>query len=198
MRASPGAIERARWSSGQIQWQTIENMPPVGICGSGILDVVAALQDGQVIRSTGALADRQSSGFTLVPATLSGVHRDLLVTRKDIHEIQLAKSAIRSGVEVLLRQAGLGYNDLDEFIVAGAFGTYLDLKSAVRVGMFPPLPMDRFKQVGNAAGVGARQMLVSSQKRLEAETIARQLTYVELTTHPEFTDLFIKNLPLEV
>jgi len=198
MRAAPGAIERARWTSGQVLWQTIDDQPPVGICGSGILDVVAALQDGHLVKTTGALQDRQASGFVLVPAADSGLDRDLVVTRKDIHEIQLAKSAIRSGVETLLQQAGLASTDLDEFIVAGAFGTYLDIRSAVRVGMFPPLPLDRFKQVGNAAGIGAKQMLISVDKRREAERIAHQIGYVELTTQAKFTDLFMKNLSLEV
>ena len=196
MRAAPGAIERARWSDGKILWQTIANLPPVGICGSGILDVVAALQDGRLVKSTGVMTS--GSGLVLVPASQTGLGRDLLVTRKDVHEIQLAKSAIRVGVEILLKNAGLTYADLDEFIVAGAFGTYLDLRSAVRTGMFPPLPLERFRQVGNAAGVGAKQMLVSLDKRREAEQIAVQIGYVELTSQPAFTPLFMEHLCFEV
>ncbi len=138
MRAAPGAIERARWSDGKILWQTIANQPPVGICGSGILDVVAALQDGKLVKPTGVLQSVPVSGMVLVPAAQTGLGRDLLITRKDVHEIQLAKSAIRVGVEILLKNAGLTYDNLEEFIVAGAFGTYLDLRSAVRTGMFPP------------------------------------------------------------
>jgi uncharacterized 2Fe-2S/4Fe-4S cluster protein (DUF4445 family) len=192
MRAAPGAIERARWSDGKILWQSIEDLPPVGLCGSGILDVVAALQDGGLVKPTGVL--KTGSEYMLVAAAQTGLGRDLVVTRKDVHEIQLAKSAIRVGVEILLQNAGLTYVDLDEFIVAGAFGTYLDLSSAVRTGMFPPLPMDRFRQVGNAAGVGAKQMLVSLDKRLEAETIAGGIGYVELTSQAAFTPLFMKHL----
>jgi uncharacterized 2Fe-2S/4Fe-4S cluster protein (DUF4445 family) len=197
MRAAPGAIERARWSDGALLWQTIDGLPPVGICGSGILDVVAALQDGGLVKPTGALLAGSEAGFVLVPKSQAGIDRDLLVTRKDIHEIQLAKSAIRAGVEILLEQAGLKASDLDEFIVAGAFGTYLDLRSAVRVGMFPDLPMERFKQVGNAAGVGARQMLVSVDRRREAERIAGEVDYLELTSRPAFTSLFMHHLLLK-
>ncbi|MFA5873839.1 MAG: ASKHA domain-containing protein, partial [Anaerolineales bacterium] len=113
-------------------------------------------------------------------------------------EIQLAKSAIRVGVEILLQNAGLTYADLDEFIVAGAFGTYLDLRSAVRTGMFPPLPLECFRQVGNAAGVGAKQMLVSVDKRREAEMIAGQIGYVELTSQAAFTPLFMEHLCFEI
>ncbi len=197
MRAAPGSIERARWSDGKILWQSIENMPPVGICGSGILDIVAAMQDGNLVKPTGVMKKGIGSEIVIVPAEQTGLGRDLVVTRKDVHEIQLAKSAIRVGVEILLENAGLTYADLDEFIVAGAFGTYLDLRSAVRTGMFPPLPMDRFHQVGNAAGVGAKQMLVSVDKRREAETLARQIDYVELTSRAAFTPLFMTYLCFE-
>jgi len=198
MRAAPGAIERALWSDGKILWQSIEDLPPVGICGSGILDVVAALQDGGLVKPTGVLKAGSGSEIVLVPADRTGLGRDLVVTRKDVNEIQLAKSAIRAGVEILLQDAGLTNADLDAFIVAGAFGTYLDLRSAVRTGMFPPLPRDRFQQVGNAAGVGAKQMLISVDKRREAETIARQIGYVELTTQAAFMPLFMEHLRFEV
>ena len=198
MRAAPGAIERARWSDGKILWQTIAGTPPVGICGSGILDVVAALLDGGLLKTTGAfLAVSQQSrgtGYILVPAVQTGLGRAIMVTHKDVHEIQLAKAAIRAGVDTLLQEAGLTYVDLDEFIVAGAFGTYLDLRSAVRIGMFPPLPLEKFRQIGNAAGVGARQMLVSVQKRKEAEQMAQRIAYLELATNKGFMDLFVKKL----
>ena len=194
MRAAPGAIERARWSEGKLLWQSIEDQPPVGICGSGILDIVASLLDGEMLKATGALKIDSGSEYELVVASQTGHGHAVVVTRKDIHEIQLAKSAIRSGIEVLLQNAGLSYEAVDEFIVAGAFGTYLDLRSAIRVGMFPPLPLDRFHQVGNAAGVGAKQMLVSTEQRQEAEEIASRIHYIELTAQGGFTPLFMKHL----
>jgi uncharacterized 2Fe-2S/4Fe-4S cluster protein (DUF4445 family) len=196
MRAAPGAIERARWSEGRVHWQTIEAQPPVGICGSGILDVIAALQDGGQLRPTGQLV--QGADYELVAAAQSGLGRPLTITRRDVHEIQLAKAAIRAGVEVLLAEAGIGSEALDEFLVAGAFGTYLDLRSAVRTGMFPPLPPGRFRQVGNAAGVGARQMLISREARRQAEALAGRIGYVELTSRSAFTELFMKYLSFEV
>jgi uncharacterized 2Fe-2S/4Fe-4S cluster protein (DUF4445 family) len=130
----------------------------------------------------------------LVPATESGHGRDIRVTRSDIHEIQLAKGAIRAGTDILLHEAGLQFQELDEIIVAGAFGTYLDLESAVRIGMFPDLPKARFRQVGNAAGAGAKLLLVSKEKRQETERILQKMRYIELTTYQSFQDRFISSM----
>lgn len=197
MRAAPGAIERARWSGGKIIWQSIDDLPPVGICGSGILEIIASFQDGKIVKSTGVMAPGYGSEVVIVPANQNGLDRDLVVTRKDVNEIQLAKSAIRVGVEILLQNSSLSYEDIDEFIVAGAFGTYLSIHSAIRTGMFPPLPNERFRQVGNAAGAGAKQMLVSLEKRKTAQEITDRIEYLELTTHPAFTQLYVKHLQFE-
>ncbi len=202
MRAAPGAIERVQIENGEIRIQTIDDQAPVGICGSGILDVVAEMLDARVIDRNGrmqkqhVLVDNRdgASGVLLVPAEKTGHHRDILINRKDVNEIQLAKGAIRAGSEILLAEAGLSDNDLDEIIIAGAFGTYIHIPSAVRVGMFPNLPLDRFRQIGNAAGVGAKQMLVSRQRRRLAVEISKRIEYVELTIHPQFTDQFMKAL----
>jgi uncharacterized 2Fe-2S/4Fe-4S cluster protein (DUF4445 family) len=194
MRAAPGAIERARWYNGKMLWQTIADQPPVGICGSGIVDIMAGLLDGGLIKPSGMLRSGSPSGYVLVPALQTGLGRDLLVTRKDIHEIQLAKSAIRAAIETLLLETKLNPADLEAFIVAGAFGTYLDLRSSIRIGMFPSLPLERFHQVGNAAGVGAKQMLISLSKRQEAEQLAHRISYLELAAGKDFMKLFVKYL----
>ncbi len=199
MRAAPGAIERVQIVDGEIRLYTIGHQPPVGICGSGILDALAEMLKADVLDKRGNLRKddprvRTRNGqsvFVLAEAASSGHGRDVIVTRSDVNEIQLAKSAIRVGIDVLLAESGVTYQDIDEFIVAGAFGTYLDLGSAVRVGMFPDLPRERFQQVGNAAGTGARQLLLSKERRRIAEEVARRNRYIELTTYPEFTQRFV-------
>jgi uncharacterized 2Fe-2S/4Fe-4S cluster protein (DUF4445 family) len=202
MRAAPGAIERVQITNGEVRLHTIAGERPVGICGSGILDAVAGLLDAGVLDRRGVLGKdhpgvRQRDGcveYLLAPAGITGHGRDLVVTRQDVNEIQLAKGAIRAGIEILLRDAGLQVEDIEMLIVAGAFGTYLDMESAIRVGMFPNLPRERFHQVGNAAGMGAKQMLISSERRRLAAEYARDIEYIELTTHPSFTEEFVRAL----
>jgi uncharacterized 2Fe-2S/4Fe-4S cluster protein (DUF4445 family) len=120
----------------------------------------------------------------------------VVFTRSDVNEIQLAKGAIRTGADLLLRAAGIEAGDVQEVVVAGAFGTYLDIGSAVRIGMLPDLPRERFRQVGNAAGQGAQHMLISRERRAHALEIARRSQYIELTTHVSFTDTFVQSLSL--
>ncbi len=119
-----------------------------------------------------------------------GSGQDIRFTRADVGEIQLARGAIRAGTALLLEAAGLEPDELEEVIVAGAFGTYLDLRSAVRVGLLPAISLERFHQVGNAAGAGARRLLLSRAARAEAAAIAGRAHYLELTTHPAFAERF--------
>ena len=204
MRAAPGAIERVRLQEGKVQVSTIGGLAPVGICGSGILQAVAELLSAGWLDSRGALRKGAANmrivkgkpEFLLVPAAQTGHGRDVVITRRDINEIQLAKGAIRAGIEIMLRKGGITAEEVQEWVIAGAFGTYLDLASAVRVGMFPDVPLERFHQVGNAAGMGAKQMLLSLSERAEADHLARRAAYVELTVEPAFTDEFMKALYL--
>ena len=202
MRAAPGAIERVQIQNGRPIWQTIEGKPPVGTCGSGILEVVAEMKAAGIIDERGVFNKTSpfvdmSTGkglFILVPSSQSANSQQIIVTRNDINQIQLAKAAIRAGVEVLLQEAKVTPSEIDQFIIAGAFGTYLDIPQSINIGMFPDLPLDRFSQIGNAAGVGARQLLLSNQKRDEALEIARRMNYVELTVHPEFTQHYVDSM----
>lgn len=199
MRAAPGAIERVHYGDGRFSVQTVDERPAVGVCGSGILDAVAEGLRAGIVDARGALArshplvdtDGGRPRCVLVGAADSGSHRDIVFTRADVGEIQLAKGAIRAGTELLLDAAGIDAAQLDEVVVAGAFGTYLDLRSAVRVGMLPDLPAERFHQVGNAAGAGAQQLLLSRERRLAAVELAARAQYVELTTHPDFAEHFV-------
>jgi uncharacterized 2Fe-2S/4Fe-4S cluster protein (DUF4445 family) len=204
MRAAPGAIERVQIINGELRIQTIDNINPIGICGSGILDAIACFRQIGALDQRGSFIpthpsvklSSQNREFVLVDHNKTGNGRDLVITRKDINEIQLAKGAIRAGVDVLLDSAGITSESIDDFIIAGAFGTYINIPSAVQLGMFPALPLDRFRQVGNAAGAGAKQMLFSMEQRHLAEEISHRVQYIELSAHPNFTNIFTKSLYL--
>jgi len=205
MRAAPGALERVRMIEGRVYWETVEGAPPVGICGSGILDAVAELRGAGFLNGRGGWANSDRppflSGdngpeFVLVPAEASGLGRAITVSRKDVGEIQLAKAAIAAGWQILLEEAGIRESDLARVLVAGAFGTYIDIGHAVAIGLLPRLPLDRFEQVGNVAGTGARMALLSRAERERAARLARQVRYVELTVHPSFRERFAQALQL--
>ena len=205
MRAAPGAIERVQIIDGEIRIFTIDDKAPVGICGSGILDVVAEMRAANLMDEKGALiegqlnvrADKKNGlEFLLVPAALTGHERDIAVSRRDVNEIQLAKAAIRAGQEILLVKAGITAEDIDEVIIAGAFGTYINVPNAIKVGMLPDIPVKRFRQVGNAAGMGAVQALISSKHRNLIKDVIKNVDYIELTTYADFQDEFMKAMYL--
>ncbi|MBU2645641.1 DUF4445 domain-containing protein [bacterium] len=200
MRAAEGAIERVRIVNNRIVVQTINDEKPVGICGSGILDAIAQFKLAGVMNPRGAfeaghpLVREGERGLEVV--LVAGVEtkhgRDIVLTRKDVSEIQLAKGAIRAGIELLLLEAGLSADRLEQVIIAGAFGSFIDVNSAIAIGMFPLLPRCCFRQVGNAAGIGAKMALLSLSKRGEAQEIARKNEYLELSNHGEFTNEFTR------
>lgn len=194
MRAAPGAIEHVRLSDGKLEIQTIGGEAPVGICGSGLLDVVAQLRLNHVLDKNGRMGEhpliRAENGVTeFVLAEREG-QEPVVLSQKDVRELQLAKAAIRLGIQALVQNEGIEENDIEQVIIAGAFGTFIDVESAVTIGMFPSLPLERFKQVGNAAGTGARLALISQSQRAEAEKIAQQDGYIELATLPNFNRKF--------
>lgn len=194
MRAAPGAIDKITFKNGKPVIYTIGGLDPVGICGSGILNSMAEMLNAGVLDHRGALAEKRKGDYVLVEAAKTGHGRDIVITRKDVNEIQLAKGAIRGGMLTLQGKAGVKDEEITSFVAAGAFGTHLDTSSAIRVGMFPDIPLECFHQVGNAAGVGAKQMLLSRQKRLQAERMIDKVEYLELTMVPEFTSLYTDSM----
>jgi len=205
MRAAPGAIEKVLLRDGVIKLQTIDNLPPVGLCGSGILDLVAQLLREGIITSRGAFIPEKAPGRVRLGThghefvVVSGEENtgiEIAFSRTDVNEIQFAKGAMRAGIQILLRRAGVSENEIDKVIIAGAFGTYLDVQSGIDIGMFPRIGKEKYIQVGNAAGSGARMALLSTKIRQQAVRAAQKVTYVELTTEPLFSSLLAKSLLL--
>jgi uncharacterized 2Fe-2S/4Fe-4S cluster protein (DUF4445 family) len=192
-------------NKGEIILQTIDHAPPVGLCGSGILDLVAQMAKAGIVNKSGGINPPENHHrirkgthgleFILVPAS-ENKGKEITFSRRDINEIQLAKGAMRTSVQILLEKAGLSEADIDTVIIAGAFGTYLDVQSGIDIGMFPRIGREKFLQVGNAAGAGTRMTLLSTEKRTQAAQVAGNVTYVELTIEPSFSPWFARNLQL--
>jgi uncharacterized 2Fe-2S/4Fe-4S cluster protein (DUF4445 family) len=206
MRAASGAIERLRLLGDTLEYQTIGGVTPVGLCGSGILDAMAQLLLAGVLDEHGRMREhprvREVEGvreFVLVdaPDLPTGAQDDeprhaITFTQQDVRQLQLAKAAMRTGIDLLLETNGRDAADIDQVIIAGAFGTYIDVASAIAVGMLPDLPLDRFRQVGNAAGMGAKLALVSRARRAAARALAERIGYLELATNPRFSPAFAR------
>jgi uncharacterized 2Fe-2S/4Fe-4S cluster protein (DUF4445 family) len=200
MRAGKGAIERVRMQGGKIQYQTIDDAPPVGICGSGVLDAMAQMYATGIVNRGGRIQDNHSRvrdvnnhrEFVLVNEEELDGRPAIVITQQDIRQLQLAKAAIRTGIQILLGTHGRSDKDIENVIIAGAFGSYIDVSSAMTIGMLPSLPLSRFRQVGNAAGMGAKLALVSKAMRIDAQALASKVHYVELAGAPQFSETFIQ------
>jgi uncharacterized 2Fe-2S/4Fe-4S cluster protein (DUF4445 family) len=149
------------------------------------------MRDHPRVRTTG---DQRE--FVLVPAEETPGGSAITLTQRDVRQLQLAKGAIRTGIQALLEANGLTDGDIDQVVIAGAFGSYVDVSSAITIGMLPALPLQRFRQVGNAAGTGARLALASQEQRTLAQEIARRVHYIELATVPNFQDIFAESMHL--
>jgi len=210
MRAAAGAIEGVSVDS-DVHLKIIGQVPARGICGSGLMDAVAGLLQAGVIETGGRIISRDEAGhlpgalqqrlnseqggnfFVLASREETGAE-PVVLTQKDVRELQLAKAAIRAGIEILLGQAGLIAGDIDQVLLAGAFGSYIDKNSALSLGLLPPVAPERITPVGNAAGAGARLALLSAEIRQKAATLARQVQHVELSVRPDFQERFIDAL----
>jgi len=200
MRAAEGAIERLQISGDSIKYQTIGEAPPVGICGSGILDALAQLYLSKAVDEGGRLnADhprvrsyRKLREFILVSKEERGGKSAITITQRDVRELQLAKAAIRSGIQALLEASNVTEKEIKQVIIAGAFGTYINVASAIEIGMLPSLPLNRFLQAGNAAGMGAKLSLISLKQRAQAQALTSRVRYVELASAPDFEHVFMQ------
>ena len=194
MRAAPGAIEYVQIENNEVKIQTIGGVPPVGICGSGLLDAIAQMRLNGIIDVSGRLGDHplvrdnnRSKEFILADRPGSS---PITISQKDVRELQLAKAAIRVGIMALVENAGIEEKDIQKVVIAGAFGTFIDIKSAITIGMLPNLPLDRFQQVGNAAGTGSRMALISQTERTKASQLAEKVGYIELARMRNFSTCF--------
>ncbi len=211
MTGASGAIDAVALDPrGRVRLHTIDDYPPLGICGSGLVDAVSEIRRTGAMDRSGRLLSRNEAGRGNLASRLTrlggqtafllygGQNRDrvrkIYLTQKDVRELQLAKSALRAGINILMRELGVRERDIAQVFLAGAFGNYIKPESAMGIGLLPAFLRRQIKPVGNAAGMGAQRALVSVRARREAADIARRVEYLELAKHPDFQKEFIDGM----
>ncbi len=211
MRAMEGAIDKYSIEKDQVFFHVIGESEPKGICGTGLVDVVAELLRVGILDSTGKIVVPQHEdfpawlrqriieaennySFALLPFNEANEEIPMLMTQQDIRELQLGKGAIAAGISILSKELGIEISDIDEVLIAGAFGSYLNKFNAQKIGLIPNLPSERVKFVGNTASLGAKKFLLSKKLREEAEEIINFAEYIELSTRLDFQDIFAEQM----
>jgi uncharacterized 2Fe-2S/4Fe-4S cluster protein (DUF4445 family) len=186
MPALDGAIERVRLcDDGSMEVRTIGDAAPVGICGSGLVDLL-----GELLRA-GRMNPQGRFDEDGAPWFLDSAKR-VSVTEADVNELAQAKGANAAGLRVLADAYGVGFERIDRLYLAGGFARYIDVEAACRIGLIPDLPRERIVQVGNAALLGASIALLSRSRRADLERIVQRVESVRLEAHPEFFDYFVQ------
>ena len=183
MRGATGAVDHVWLEDGKLSYHVLGETNPVGLCGSGLLDLVASLLDLEIIDESGRMEGKE---FTLC--------ENVTLTQKDVREVQLAKAAIRAGIELLSEKLGKKVSDIQKVYLAGAFGNYMDPKSACRIGMIPPVLLDKIQPIGNAAGEGAKICALSRKGFEYSRKIAKETEFLELASLPQFQDCYVDAL----
>jgi uncharacterized 2Fe-2S/4Fe-4S cluster protein (DUF4445 family) len=184
MLALPGAIYRAEKKKEMIL-HTIENSAPKGICGTGLIDLVAIFLEQGIISPKGKIPHPNKK----IPIT-----ENIDITQKDIREIQLALAAIKSGTQIMLTKHGLQPDMLEGIFIAGAFGNYLNIPNAMDLGLLPPIDPKKIIFIGNSSLAGAKALLLSEKARKAAEALTQKIQHVSLATDPKFQEYFIEAL----
>ena len=187
------AVEGAISKFANDGYQVIGDVRPIGICGSGLIDVAAILLETDLIDMDGLLA----TDFIVSPAEKNGIDENIVITQKDIRELQLAKSAIASGVNILLNKAGINHEELDAVFLAGGFGNYINIDNAMKIGMLSPQFKGKVISLGNTSGTGALLSLKSTEMDKLIDQLLSKAEHLELADEPEFAVEFAMNMLFE-
>lgn len=206
MRAEEGAIEKISIDSKTLTplFTTIGNVSPRGICGSGMIDLIAEMLFAGIIDAGGKIhlepshprirRDGDSLAYVVVPASETALDKDILFSETDIHSLILSKAAVYAGFTVLLNQAGLDFSMVDRVWIAGGFGQYLNIERAIMIGLLPDIARDKFNYMGNTSAAGAYLSLLSEDHRKEAHYICNSMTYIDFSSNNRFMDEFVSAL----
>ncbi|MBV7272824.1 DUF4445 domain-containing protein [Clostridium sp. PL3] len=212
MRGASGAIDHIRFGEA-LTYTVIDNEKPKGICGSGLLDIIACFVEFGIINKRGKILSPDkftnpaakayenhiisydgANAFLVVPESETSHGRPIMITQDDVTSLQLAKGSIAAGIKILIDKCGVNIDDINEVLLAGAFGNYMDPHSACMIGLIPKELESKIRMVGNAAGTGAKLALVSRSEYEHSNTIASSVKYVELAAEQSFNKAFAKGL----
>ena len=211
MQAFSGAINSVGFDGNDIYFTSIDNQKPKGICGSGLIDVISIFlktgiidESGKIINpenisnkklSSRIIVNGRKKEVILVFENNTDDNTAITVTQKDIREIQLAKGAVRSGINILLKLAGITYNEIDKVLLTGAFGNFINKENAHGIGLFPDVPLEKVLSLGNAAGEGAKMTLCNKNIiSTDIDYYMSNTRHIEISTHPDFQDEFINGM----
>ena len=203
MAGVSGAISEVFVRDGKIEYKTVDGAPAVGICGSGIVDAVAVMLDTGLLDETGLIADPDDAGdyADYIDEDDDGDNvfmidkeRNIYLCAKDIREIQLAKAAVCAGAQTLLHESGIEMDSVSRVMIAGGFGSHLRAYSVRRIGLLPPIEIEKYEFVGNAAGAGAIAVLLGKEPREAAKTICKKSEYTELSKSAYFMEQYIEEM----
>ncbi|MBI9019468.1 MAG: DUF4445 domain-containing protein [Phycisphaerae bacterium] len=196
-----GAIENVKFQGGNLELKVIGDVQAKSICGSGLIDLLACLLDAGIMTNTGKFAKVENWPEILQHRNCKydnhqafNIFKNIVFTQKDIREAQLAIAAIKAGFTTLCKQASIDIAQLDKIYVAGAFGNYIDPKSAIRSGLLPKIDINKIEFIGNGSLNGARAVLVNPQERIKAEMLADKIKYVELASDMNFMTAYSEGM----
>src|SRR3954447_13241349 len=195
MRAAEGAIEGVRIVDGEVALTVIGDVPPVGLCGSGLVDAVAELVGAGILDRSGRFVPGSSDRLAKIgEENVFYLSEEIYLSQRDVRELQFAKASIATGWAILCNDMGVDPADVSQVLLGGSFGSYLTAASAVRIGLVPKLPLPRIVAAGNVAGEGAKIAALSITERAAASAVLDEVDYVELSGRTDFNDLFIDQL----
>ncbi|MGI6174494.1 MAG: ASKHA domain-containing protein [Christensenellales bacterium] len=198
--AIEGAIDHVRVDGGKISYTTIAGVEPIGICGSGLVDAIAQLLDAYVIDETGRIDEDEAPEEMLCDfegKCAVKIAESIVLTQKDVREVQLAKGAIAAGIEILMREMGVTDMDIRKVFLAGGFGSFIQKESACRIGLIPASLLSKIEPVGNAAGAGAQRHVLNRSAASRMENLRKKATYLELSAIRSFQELFAEKMLFE-
>jgi len=198
VRAIKGAIEKVKIENNKVHFETIGNEKPIGICGSGYIELIGELFKNGIINRNGVFIIENEKIRDVDGIKEFVIYEDknerIVITQADIENLIRAKGAIYSAISTILKTLGINKNDIKKFYIAGGFGSHLNIQKAIEIGLFPDLPLDRFKFLGNTSLLGAEGYLLSDEFRNLSKEIIKKLTYIDLSRSPIYMEEYLKSL----